>query len=68
MQVECFVNLHFITIQHISFNSVVSLSRRVSFISVPLYKLWIEMWAVEASRASVFRAFSQENIVQLNFP
>lgn len=61
MQVECLIHPHLVSLQHLSFNPVVSFSYWVSFISVPLYKLRKEIWGITASRASAFRAFFPRN-------
>lgn len=68
MQVECFINLLLTVIQHISFNSVCHFRIGLVLFLCFYTKLWIEMWDMAASRASVFRAFSQENIAQLSIP
>lgn len=45
-----------------------SLSYWVNFFSLCLYKMYIETWGITASRASVFRGFSQETLFQLRIP
>lgn len=57
MQVECFTHPHSVILQRVSFHPVMSLSYWVSFVSMPLYKLWLETRGITASRASAFRGF-----------
>lgn len=58
MQMECFINLPLVIIQHLSINSVVSLLYRFSFISMPFFLRTVDRNVGHGS----FRSFSFQSI------